>query len=350
VSSANARPSSATLRDVARLADVHPGTVSRALNPETRRMVNAETARRVIEAAESLGYRPNRIARGLKTNRSYTAGVLVPDLTNPLFPPIVRGIQDRLEAAGYTPLIANTDNDRDRERVDFEAMRARRVDGVITATARLDHGVLDEMAAAGLPLVLVNRRLEDGALPSATADDREGVRLAVRHLAALAHRRIAHLGGPQELSTGHLRYEGFLAAMEEAGLDADPALVRFGRTFTEPEGERLCDDLVTSGEDFTAIVAGNDLMALGCYDVFAARGIDCPGDISVVGFNDMPFAARFHPPLTTVRIPHYELGAAAAELLLERLQQPDAPARQVVLPPELIVRESTGPPAQVART
>jgi LacI family transcriptional regulator len=336
------RNTSATLRDVARLAAVHPGTVSRALNPETRRLVNDDTARRVIEAAAALDYRPNPIARGLKTNRSYTIGVLVPDLTNPLFPPIVRGIQDRLEQAGYTPLIANTDNDHERERNDFEAMRARQVDGVITATARLDHGVLDEMAAAGMPIVLVNRRLEDGALPSATADDHEGARLAVAHLAALGHTRIAHLGGPQEVSTGHSRYEGFVAGMATAGLEVDPRLVRFGAAFTEPEGERLCGQLVAGGGQPTAIVAGNDLMALGCYDVFAARGIRCPQDVSVVGFNDMPFSARFNPPLTTIRIPHYEIGSAAAELLLERLQLPDTPARHVVLRPSLVIRESAG--------
>lgn len=336
------RPPSATLRDVARLAEVHPGTVSRALNPETRRLVNEDTARRVLEAAATLDYRPNPIARGLKTNRSMTVGVLVPDLTNPLFPPIVRGIQDRLEQAGYTPLIANTDNDRERERNDFDAMRARQVDGVITATARLDHGVLDEMAAAGLPIVLVNRRLDDGPLPSATADDHEGARLAVEHLAGLGHTRIAHLGGPQEVSTGHSRYEGFVEAMEKAGLEVDPALVRFGNAFTEPEGERLCGELVENGP--TAIVAGNDLMALGCYDVFAARGIRCPDDISVVGFNDMPFSERFNPPLTTIGIPHYEIGSSAAELLLDRLQQPDAPARHVVLQARLVVRSSTRAP------
>jgi LacI family transcriptional regulator, galactose operon repressor len=331
------RTASSTLRDVARVAAVHPGTVSRALNPETRRLVNAETAQRVLEAAESLGYRPNPIARGLKTNRSYTVGVLVPDLTNPLFPPIVRGIQDRLEPAGYTPLIANTDNDRERERNDFEAMRARQVDGVITATARLDHGILDEMSAAGLPIVLVNRRLENGDLPSATADDREGVRLAVAHLVELGHTRIAYAGGPQAVSTGHLRYQGFAAAMKHARLE--PTLVRFGDAFTEPEGRRLCEELVGSGA--TAIVAGNDLMALGCYDVLAARGIACPEQMSVVGFNDMPFAERFNPPLTTIGIPQYEIGAAAADLLLERLQDVGGPARHVVLPPTLVVRGST---------
>jgi LacI family transcriptional regulator len=335
----------ATLRDVARLAAVPPGAVSRALNPETRRMVNEETARRVLAAAAQLDYRPNPIARGLKTNRSLTVGVLVPDLTNPLFPPIVRGIQDRLEQSGYTPLIANTDNDPDRERMDFEAMRARQVDGVITATARLDHEVLDEMGAAGLPIVLVNRRLTAGALPSATVDDREGARMAVEHLAGLGHTRIAHLGGPQTLSTGRLRWEGFVEGMRRARLEIDPARVHFGDAFTEPEGARLCLELLRDGTDATAIVCGNDLMAIGCYDVFGELRIRCPDELSVVGFNAMPFSDRFNPPLTTVGIPHYEIGAAAADLLLARLQKPDAPARHVVLRPTLIVRGSTRAPA-----
>jgi LacI family transcriptional regulator len=329
---------------VARVAGVHPGTVSRALNPETEALVNAATVRRVREVATRLGYRPNPMARGLKTNRSYTVGVLVPDIQNPLFPPIIRGIDDRLATAGYTPLIANTENDPERERHDFEAMRARQVDGFITATARLDHELLDEVAGYDLPLVLVNRRIEDGALPSATADDRHGVMLAVAHLVSLGHRRIAHLAGPQELSTGRNRREGFVAAVRDAGLEPDGALIRFTRAFTEPEGERLCEELLADGADFTAIVAGNDLVALGCYDVFARRGLECPRDVSVVGFNDMPFADRFHPPLTTIHIPHYEIGAGAADLLLERLRDRAAPPRAIVLPAELVVRGSTAPP------
>jgi LacI family transcriptional regulator len=336
------RPAPATLRDVARLAQVHPGTVSRALNPDTRRLVNEETARRVIEAAEELDYRPNPIARGLKTNRSHTIGVLVPDLQNPLFPPIVRGIQDRLEVAGYTPLIANTDNDPERERNDFDAMRARQVDGVIAATARLDPE--DELSDAGLPVVYVIRRHDAGAAPAATADDRRGCGLAVEHLVALGHTRIALLGGPIGVSTGRERHEGFVAAMERAGLDIDPELVRFGAAFTEPEGRRLCDELLASGAEVTAIVAGNDLMALGCYDGLAARGMTCPADMSVVGYNDMPFSERFNPPLTTIGIPQYEIGAAAADLLLERLQDPAAATREVTLPPQLVVRGSTARP------
>jgi LacI family transcriptional regulator len=332
----------ATLRDVARIAGVHPGTVSRALNPATEALVRDETVVRVRRVAEELGYTPNPLARGLKTNRSFTVGVIVPDIQNPLFPPIIRGIDDRLGEAGYTPLIANTDNDPARERVDFEAMRARAVDGFVTATARLDHELLDEVAALGVPLVLVNRGLEDGGLPSATADDRAGVRLAVEHLVALGHRRIAHLAGPQDVSTGRRRHAGYCEAMEAAGLDPSP--VRAGRAFTEPEGARLCEELLGEDADVTAIVAGNDLMALGCYDVFAARGIECPRELSVVGFNDMPFAARFAPPLTTVRIPHYEIGVAAAQLLLDILNGGPDDATEVVLPPELVVRGSTAAP------
>ena len=334
----------ATLKDVAKLAGVHPGTASRALNVETRPLVNGATAERVLAAAEELGYRANPIARGLKTSRSYTVGVLIPDLTNPLFPPIVRGIQDRLEEAAYTSLIANTDNDPDRERADIEAMRARQVDGLITATARRDHGLPADLEDLPLPVVLVNRGLEDGARPAVVADDVLGVKLAVQHLFELGHRRIAHLAGPQELSTGFLRREGFVAAMTEAGVEADPNLILVGDAFVESEGERLCNELLDRDPGVTAILAGNDLMALGCYDAFVARGIECPTQISVVGYNDMPFAGWFNPPLTTIGLPHYDIGARAAELLLEQLRDPDAPATQVTLEPKLVVRDSTAAP------
>jgi LacI family transcriptional regulator len=330
-----------TLRDVARVAGVHPATVSRALNEETRGLVNEETARRVLKAAEKLGYQPNPIARGLKTNQSYTIGVLIPDLTNPLFPPILRGIEDRLETAGYTPLIANTDNDPERELLDSQTMRARQVDGIIAATARRDHRLHDALLEAGIELVLVNRRQEELPVSSATADDLMGMRLSVEHLASLGNRRIAHLAGPLDYSTGLDRYEGFHEAMRAAGLEPDPELVLVAEAFTESEGARLCGQLMSDGRQFTAVAAANDLLALGCYDVFADRGVSCPADISVVGFNDMPFAARFNPPLTTIHIPHYEIGKAAGELMLERLQDGDSQPRDIRLEPSLTVREST---------
>lgn len=331
----------ATLRDVARLAGVHPGTVSRALNPQTRGLVNERTARRVLDAAQELGYRPNPIARGLRTNRSNTIGVLVPDLMNPLFAAVVRGIEDGLREGGYTPLIANTDNDADRERVAYEAMSARQVDGFIAATARRDHWLLADQVRTGVKVVLVNRRVDSDALPAVTGDDHEGIRLAVEHLAGLGHTRIAHLAGSQTLYTGWSRHMGFLDAMKACGVEVDPDLVVFSDAFTEREGERCCGELLARGRNFTAIMAGNDLLALGCYDALEQHGRKCPDDVSVVGYNDMPFVDRFRPPLTTVRVPHYELGATAAGLMLEQLRGVDSPPRQLLLPPELVVRGST---------
>jgi LacI family transcriptional regulator len=335
-----------TIRDVARVAKVHPGTVSRALNAETRGLVNQETAQRVLRAAEELGYRPNPIARGLKTNRSYTIGVLIPDITNPLFPPILRGIEDRLDEAGYTPLIVNTDNDTSRERSHFEAMRARQVDGFISATARLDRELLADVAAAGTPLVLVNRSLEDGSVPAVTVNDREGVRLAVEHVAGLGHRRIAHVSGPQNTSTGHRRYLGFLEAMAGAGLEVSDDHVRVSNWFTEAEGARLCGELLDAANDITAIVAANDLLAIGCYDTLEERGLRCPDDISIVGFNDMPFVDRLRPALSTVRVPQREIGTVAADLMLERLADDSGAAREILLEPTLVVRASTSAPPQ----
>ncbi|MGI8711973.1 MAG: LacI family DNA-binding transcriptional regulator [Solirubrobacteraceae bacterium] len=333
-----------TIRDVARVAEVHPGTVSRALNEQTRALVNQDTAERVLRAAAELGYRPNPIARGLKTNRSYTVGVLLPDLTNPLFPPIVRGIEDRLGEAGYTSLIVNTDNDAERERSQMEAMRARQVDGFIAATARLDGEILAEVAAGGAPLVLVNRSLEDASVPAVTVDDRRGSGLAVAHMAQLGHQAIGHVAGPQNVSTGHRRQLGFLEAMQRHGLTTPSAHVTVAGAFTEVDGARACLELLAQTPRVTAIVAANDRLAIGCYDALETLGLDCPSDISIVGFNDMPFVDRLRPPLTSVRVPQREIGMVAADLLLRQLSDGAPPYGEILLQPSLIVRGSTAAP------
>jgi LacI family transcriptional regulator len=191
-----------TLKDVARRAGVHAATASRALNPETRLLVSDTTARRVLDAAAALGYRPNAVARSLRTRRSNTIGVLIPDLNNPLFPPMVRGLEDRLAADGYVTLIGNTDGRFEREQQVFEQMRARHVDGYALATARLHSPLLDEALRDGLNVVLMNRISEDYSFPSVSVDNERGVRMAVSHLTELGHSRIAYVAGPQGLSTG----------------------------------------------------------------------------------------------------------------------------------------------------
>lgn len=333
-----------TLRDVAQLAGVHAGTASRALNTATRGLVSAETARRVLRAAEALGYQPNPIARSLKTARSRTIGVVLPDLTNPLFPPIVRGMEDVLRAAGYSALIVNTDNDEDRERELVDSLRSRQVEGLIVATARSDHPLLEELHEQGVRMVFVNRRVTGLDSPCITPDDAAGVTAAVEHLADLGHRHILHLAGPQYTSTGAGRARAYEAAVRERGLAQDPDLVVPCDYWSEDDGAAGLRAALDAGTEFTAIVAGNDLIALGCYDVFSERGISCPDDVSVVGFNDMPFLDKLRPPLTTVRIPHHQIGAEAARMLLEAIEEPDRPARSVLLPLSLAVRGSTAPP------
>ncbi len=334
-----------TLRDVAREAGVHPATASRALNPATRSLVNGETVTRVQRVAESLGYRPNPIARSLKTSRSATVGLVIPDLTNPLFPPIVRGIEDVLAPAHYNAWLVNTDNDPDREDSLVDSLRSRQVEGLIVATARLQHPLLDRLLAEGVRMVLINRRTASGSIPSVTADDANGIDTAVAHLARLGHRRIAHLAGPQDTSTGVVRRRAFLQAVRDHGLADEPGLVSDCASWTEDEGARALRELLDAGREFTAVVAGNDLLALGCYDVFHERGISCPEDLSVIGFNDMPYLDKLRPPLTSVRVPHYEVGAEAARMLLEGLTDPARHPRSILLPITLVERASTAAPA-----
>ncbi|MDX6353855.1 MAG: LacI family transcriptional regulator [Streptomyces sp.] len=332
------------LRDVAQAAGVHPATASRALNAATRSQVNAETSRRVLRAAESLGYQPNPIARSLKTSRSYTVGLVLPDLTNPFFPPVVRGIESGLEAAGYDAWIVDTRNDPERERSRIESLRSRQVEGLVIATARIEHPYLAELHEKGVVMVLVNRRTSGLDLPCVLPEDGPGIAMAVDHLAALGHTRIAHLAGPDDTSTGVARSRAFRHAVRDQGLPDDPELVATCTEWSEDAGAAALRGLLDDGVRFTAVVAANDLIALGCYDVFAERGIDCPADISVVGFNDMPFLTKLRPPLTTVHVPHHEIGAEAARMLLEYIAEPDRTPRTLLLPVTLLERESTAPP------
>ncbi len=332
-----------TLRDVAAAAGVHPATASRALNPETRLLVREDTAHRVLAAAQSLGYHPNPVARSLRTRRSHTVGVVIPDLTNPLFPPIVRGLEDRLATAGYVALLGNTDGEGERERLVYDQMRARHVDGIVLATAQLDDPLLAEASRSGLPVVLMNRTAANHSLPSVSVDNERGLRMAVSHLIGQGHTRIAHIAGPQEVSTGLHRYRGFLAAMVAHGLAADPELITFATAFSIEEGKRCMQALLAAGRTCTAVAAGNDMLAVGCFAALDEAGLSCPADVSVVGFNDMPFIDRLRPPLTTIRFPHYQVGTEAAQLLLERISGHDGPVKVLYLAPELVVRGSTAP-------
>ena len=339
----------ATLRDVATAAGVHPATASRALNPGTRLLVSEDTARRVSEAADRLGYRPNPVARSLRTRRSNTIGVLIPDLNNPLFPPIVRGIEDRLAEHGYVALLGNTDADLAKEQLVFDQLRARHVDGFVLATATAGSPILAEAAQSGVPLVLVNRTAQDYPFSAVSVDNEQGVRAAVAHLVALGHTRIGHIAGPQDASTGAARLRGFLDGMAAHHLPAPDEAVVKATAYSLEEGARLGRELLEAGDGLTAVVAANDMLAIGCYGALDELGLRCPEDISVIGFNDMPFVDRLRPPLSSVRFPHYQLGVEAATLLIERIEAQDTPVKVLLLAPELIARGSTSRPSGLPR-
>ena len=334
----------ANLKDVAARAGVHPGTASRALNPATQSLVSEATVRAVREAAKALDYRPNPMARGLKTNKTMMVGIVVPDLSNPLFPPIVRGAEEVLARGGYSTVIADTDNEVEREVEAIAALRARQVDGLLVASAHRSDPAVVNAASQGVPLVLVNRRAEGASIPTVASDDRSGIEQAVRHLVSLGHSRIAHLPGPSSLSTGFERARAFRYVLGELGGDLAPELTEECETYSVAAGERAAHAVLERARP-TAILAGNDQIAIGVLDALRARGLRCPEDVSVVGYNDMTFMDKLSPPLTTVRVPHAAIGQEAAQILVRWLTEGPPGVSLVSLPVELVVRGSTASPA-----
>jgi len=313
------------------------------LNPATRSRVNPETSRRILKVAERLGYVPNTLARGLRTSKSFVVAMLVPDITNALFPPMVRGAEQVLTAAGYTLVLTDTDNDSDTERRQVEQLRARGTDGFIIATARWQDPLLEEIADQGVPAVLVNRNIGSRRLPYVGADERTGIQLAVEHLVGLGHQRIVHLGGPADTSTGRDRASAFRQAVDGLGLPTSRNLVQVCTSYSEAAGAEATRRLLKSGQDMTAIVCGNDLIALGALSVLAEAGISCPEQISVVGFNNLAMVDRLTPPLTTVQLPLHQIGELSARLLLAEIDggPQNAGAVQSLLGVQLAVRGTT---------
>jgi LacI family transcriptional regulator len=332
------------IKDVAAMAKVHPSTVSRVLNPETRSMVSGAVADRVSRIAAEMGYARSTLAYGLRTGRTHTIGVVIPDLTNPLFPPIIRQIERTLNDQGYIAILADSDNDQKNETTIVRSLMSRNVDGLILATAHRLDSVVSTIVEDHVPLVLVNRTIDTHSVTAVINDDEHGIELAVAHLVGLGHKSIAYLGGPQDTSTGHDRFLAFRKLLRDGTFKSHDDLILNCKAFTEAEGHKGFLSILETQRKFTAVIAANDLLALGCYDAMAELGFSCPADISVTGFNDMPFMNRLSPPLTSLRIPHDEIGNQAARLLLERILNPESKVRTVNLLPELIIRKSTAPP------
>ncbi|WP_298454740.1 LacI family DNA-binding transcriptional regulator [uncultured Cellulomonas sp.] len=327
-------------RDVARVAGVSVSTVSRALSrPDD---VAAHTRDRVLATARGMGYRPNAAARTLITGRTGNIGLIVPDIENPFFASVTKGVQLQARSAGYAVFIADSDEDPSIER-ELARNLAKQVDGLILCSPRAPGEVLDDLARE-CTLVLVNRRRGD--IPSVTVDNREGVRQAIGHLRALGHRRLAYVGGP---ATSWSNRERLAAFLELGGEHEDTEVVDLG--FFQPyvSGGVAAGDLaLASGA--TAVLAYNDVVAFGLLERFRQRGVRVPDDVSVVGTDDIPVSALTSPALTSVGLPLVSSGRAGVDMLLGLVGDPAAvPVHHHHLAVQLVVRGSTGPRDAAAR-
>lgn len=333
-----------TLKDVAREAGVHISTASRALNPTTASVVNPETLQRVAEAARRLGYRPHPLARGLRTNRTMSAGMVIPDVENPLFGPIIAGAESVLVEEGYSVIIGNADRGPSHAETLIDEMLERHVDGLILATASRSEPESTATASRQVPVVLVNRTADGEPVPAIVGDDHAGIGLAVQHLAELGHELIGHVAGPSWVSTGHGRAEAFLDWMEAVGLERNRDRIEEAEWYQVEPGYTAAVSLLERHPELTAIVAANDLLGLGCYRAIRATGKEVGKEVSVTGYNDIPLLDLMQPPMTAVRVPYRQMGAESAATLLSLIAGEQVSTVPRRLTPALAVRSSTAPP------
>lgn len=327
--------SRATLTMVAQKAGVSPSTVSRILNGTAQ--VSEEKQALVKAVIEELGFRPDPAARSLAGGRTMSIGVLTQFIDSPYYGEALRGIEDELHKANYVPLFVSGHWNEAEEKNRLFMLQERKVDGIIVLTGKLADDTLIEMAAH-IPVVVTGRRLSGPGLFSIDFDNSEGASLAVRHLHALGHRRVAFISGPLDHPDAAERLQGYKEEVRLKGMDIDEELVVVS-DYQEAGGFRAMNTLLSARVQFTAVIAANDQMAYGARLALHRSGLRVPEDVSLIGFDDLPHSAFTLPPLTSVRQSVYEIGASAAKAMFDLLNKKNPPSRLVEA--ELVVREST---------
>lgn len=331
-----------TIVDVARALGVVPSTVSNALHGKP--FVAEATRQRVLAKCAEMNYQASAVARALRTRRSYAIGVLLPDISNPVFSEIVKGIDAVLAPAGFTTLLASTEGRQARHAASIRAFTKRSVDGLVVVSQRVDAPEIQTLLAEGPPTVLIHRRASALAMDYVGMDNVGGLCNAVSHLAEVGHRRIGFITGPADSSAAGERLAGYRSGVRSNGLDEDQGLVVSG-DYTLLGGFRAARRLLAMRNPPTAIISSNDLMAFATLDVAGQMGLRVPDDLSVVGVDDIFLSSLPMIGLTTVHQPAEEIGRASARRLLDRLDDEDLKVTETVLPAELIVRHSTAAPA-----
>ncbi|MDF2706737.1 MAG: ribose operon repressor RbsR [Nonomuraea muscovyensis] len=327
----------ARIKDVAAQAGVSVATVSRVLNDNPS--VTEETRNRVHDAMAALNYRPNAVARSLRTEATRTLGLIIGDILNPFFAELARAVEDEAREAGYTVVIGNADERADQQDHYVRTLMEQRVDGLIICPTAEVTPLVEEVSKGQRPLVFLDRTLTGIDVPSVRADGAAAITELVAHLRALGHRRVAFVSGPGTLSTGRERTAAFLRAAADHGLRVPAEYVRVG-DFRAGSGQRITAELLDLPEPPQAIFLGDNLMALGALDEIRRRGLDIPGDVAVASFDDVPWFNHIQPRITAISQPTAELGRLAVRVILDALR--GKTAESVVLPAALVIRESCG--------
>ena len=326
-----------TLADVAAEVGVSMMTVSRVIN--SKGDVSAQTEERVWEAVTRLGYRPNSIARGLVTQQTKTLGLVVPDVGNPFFSDIARSAEHQAYAADYSVFLCNSEENPQRELAILDSLEDRHVDGVLLCSSRLPDADLISVSTRFSALVLLNRTVDSDDLLSVRVNDEDGVACSTQHLLDSGHRAIGLLAGPPASASGQKRIEGYCRALNNAGAAPDPRWIR--PCLPQVEGAQIeAERLLQEHPELTAMICYNDLVAVGALKACAALGLAVPGDLAVVGFDDIMLAELVTPALTTCRVSRDYLGKVAMDLLLAQITGEPIEQRAIVVDPELVVRES----------
>jgi LacI family repressor for deo operon, udp, cdd, tsx, nupC, and nupG len=327
-----------TVKEIAAAANVSVATVSRALQrPE---IVNEATRQRIHDVVKRLGYTPNALARNLRTARTRLIVALLPDIANPFFSEVIRGIEQVAHENGYSVLLGETQGSLVREQAYADMVAARQADGIITMSPRVPAIPIQ----GRLPVVNACEYVKDAQVSSVYIDNVAAAGVAVDYLAMLGHRDIAFIAGPPSSPISVDREQGFRLALQRAKLPAQAALVAAG-DFSIESGERAAELLLSQGKPFSAVFCSNDEMAIGAMRALVSHGLRVPEDVSVVGFDDIRFARYTSPPLTTVAQPKNALGREAMSMMLELLNDAEVPPRKRVLSADLVVRGSTAPRA-----
>lgn len=325
----------ATIYDVAKRAGVSTYTVSSVLNRSA--YVSPELTKRVMEAVRELDYTINDLARSLQTRKTRTVGMLIPDIANPFYAKVVRGVEDELKKAGYSLILGSTYNNLAEQSRCIAVFRSKQVDGLLLFVAPGDESDIGSLIEAKKPVVFVGRVPLQVKADSVSADNVKGVYLAISHLAAKGHRRIALINGQAGLSSSKDRVNGWRKALRKAGLPAPKEYVHHGE-WTAASGYECASALLDLPEPPTAIFTANFLMMTGVLKALQDRKLKCPRDVEVMSSDDSEWLDVFEPRISTVIQPSYEMGAEAARLLLKRIKEPNRAFEQIVLPPQLMIR------------